>query len=619
MSKPQRALPSPKTNSDGRSTELPRRNQLQLPPADPSPGERNRFGNLASRRTAQDLLSLLDSPSNEPDSLPSIFSNSSDHLAKQIRPKSTRNRSEQCIFQGVAQDTVPRSNARRSSVPIGDLGVTDDDDLGIDERVRSYLEVRNDDDEATASERRDSPGKGSQSSCRTDISRKILHGLPDMRMLDFARSVSKGAKSSSEHEDGGSTSLHSTHAPSKPETSMYSSQVPLEWQRSGQSTVSSPPVSLPVRGMSGVSTPGIRFKDPEGPSESRISTWSRSDRRLSGASLDNHHSPSSASESLDSSRRGSGDHGESHSHFSLLHKHSRPRMARSSSSQANSSSSVRRIAEKQREDMPISPPLRSGVFNAESPAIIATPTSPHPATSSISNISQDVVSPKPARSRRFLTKLAEIMTPGPRPEAEKHLTPATAAASTTKQAEDYFNLPTKVSKSHPATPLETFTAGEAIRVPTPPHVKPRHRRRKTPDDELFDYLPPAQLHTSDDDSFWFNKMPHVETAPTEMRRGPEFPWNVGLMTDPTLVREHRPHTVRGEENDWFRQRMDDIMGEDDEEEDSAFDWDIPVHLPQSPLCPLNPKHKSGGKGVCVYHGRRKNTKDAIVWTMQGEA
>ncbi|SLM40810.1 hypothetical protein LPUS_11660 [Lasallia pustulata] len=34
-----------------------------------------------------------------------------------------------------------------------------------------------------------------------------------------------------------------------------------------------------------------------------------------------------------------------------------------------------------------------------------------------------------------------------------------------------------------------------------------------------------------------------------------------------------------------------------------FQLDVPDHLPNSPLCPLHPKNKSGGTGICVYHGR----------------
>ncbi len=37
-----------------------------------------------------------------------------------------------------------------------------------------------------------------------------------------------------------------------------------------------------------------------------------------------------------------------------------------------------------------------------------------------------------------------------------------------------------------------------------------------------------------------------------------------------------------------------------------FEFNLPEHLPSSPMCPANPKNKSEGKGVCVYHGRRKS-------------
>ncbi|KAI7770872.1 hypothetical protein LZL87_004659 [Fusarium oxysporum] len=36
-----------------------------------------------------------------------------------------------------------------------------------------------------------------------------------------------------------------------------------------------------------------------------------------------------------------------------------------------------------------------------------------------------------------------------------------------------------------------------------------------------------------------------------------------------------------------------------------FEFQLPEHLPSSPMCPTNDKHVSGGTGVCVYHGRRK--------------
>lgn len=42
------------------------------------------------------------------------------------------------------------------------------------------------------------------------------------------------------------------------------------------------------------------------------------------------------------------------------------------------------------------------------------------------------------------------------------------------------------------------------------------------------------------------------------------------------------------------------------EERAKLEWLIPEHLPNSPLCPLNPKYRGPSKGVCVFHGRRKS-------------
>jgi hypothetical protein len=42
----------------------------------------------------------------------------------------------------------------------------------------------------------------------------------------------------------------------------------------------------------------------------------------------------------------------------------------------------------------------------------------------------------------------------------------------------------------------------------------------------------------------------------------------------------------------------------------SFEFDLPEHLPSSPMCPANKKHRGGGIGVCVYHGRRKRSSPA---------
>lgn len=44
----------------------------------------------------------------------------------------------------------------------------------------------------------------------------------------------------------------------------------------------------------------------------------------------------------------------------------------------------------------------------------------------------------------------------------------------------------------------------------------------------------------------------------------------------------------------------------------SFEFDMPEHLPTSPMCPANKKHKLGGAGVCVYHGRRKGSSTPLA-------
>lgn len=54
--------------------------------------------------------------------------------------------------------------------------------------------------------------------------------------------------------------------------------------------------------------------------------------------------------------------------------------------------------------------------------------------------------------------------------------------------------------------------------------------------------------------------------------------------------------------DWYRVEMRAIDGPGGLTREQ-FVLSVPEHLPNSPMCPKHPKNKSGGKGVCVYHGR----------------
>ncbi|MCJ1255525.1 hypothetical protein MMC24_003341 [Lignoscripta atroalba] len=142
-------------------------------------------------------------------------------------------------------------------------------------------------------------------------------------------------------------------------------------------------------------------------------------------------------------------------------------------------------------------------------------------------------------------------------------TPDSDALYTGPDDRQYF----RVDMMHPDSP--TCLPSEARRVGTPPMPT------RTPDGRLrgffFDYRAP------DDEMF----------TPLEDLKSHRVPAGEKLALGPEI--------------DWFRVKVSDIADDTDDE----FELNVPEHLPSSPLCPKNPKHPSGGTGICVYHGRNR--------------
>jgi hypothetical protein len=132
----------------------------------------------------------------------------------------------------------------------------------------------------------------------------------------------------------------------------------------------------------------------------------------------------------------------------------------------------------------------------------------------------------------------------------------------------------------------SYLSTEAKRVITPPLPKPKPDKSNKFTGYFWGVPPSEEKGIDDSDSDYTTPFPipkHATNLPTSHRESME------------------------REKDWYRVRMDAIMDDEsppyDPEEENAFEWDVPEHLPSSPLCPLNPKHRGGGKGICVYHGR----------------
>lgn len=104
----------------------------------------------------------------------------------------------------------------------------------------------------------------------------------------------------------------------------------------------------------------------------------------------------------------------------------------------------------------------------------------------------------------------------------------------------------------------------------------------------------------------------VESPSGAKLRGFFFDYSApSVETSPPMrsVREHEASTGTARSGsvtglDWYRVKLDAI--ELDTVSREEFAASVPDHLPNSPLCPRHPKHKSGGTGTCTFHGRNKS-------------
>ncbi|KAL8963380.1 MAG: hypothetical protein Q9193_000353 [Seirophora villosa] len=137
----------------------------------------------------------------------------------------------------------------------------------------------------------------------------------------------------------------------------------------------------------------------------------------------------------------------------------------------------------------------------------------------------------------------------------------------------------------------TYLPSEARRIGTPPLPQAGSKLRGF----FFDYNAPQS--------------PEEQATTAKNTAGPSSR-QAGLLSAasrPTTPRSPGARLARGDTNvEWFRVKV--AVDEVTEERDK-FELNVPEHLPSSPLCPRHPKHRSGGKGVCVYHGRNKSVMD----------
>ncbi|MDI1488726.1 MAG: hypothetical protein OHK93_008002 [Ramalina farinacea] len=175
-------------------------------------------------------------------------------------------------------------------------------------------------------------------------------------------------------------------------------------------------------------------------------------------------------------------------------------------------------------------------------------------------------------------------------------TPAERETYTGSDQQQYF----RVELTEPGAP--TFLPSEARRINTPPSGK-----HKGPG-FFFDYTAPVDA-------------PPFERRPTTDKYGgsaslfsddndndsdKENDDNDSSSLHPTVKKHNHKKSRRVSVTEWYRVKLNAIDAETPREQTRmAFVEEVPDHLPNSPLCPRNPKHKSGGRGVCAMHGRQE--------------
>ncbi|KAI6817123.1 hypothetical protein KC332_g9658 [Hortaea werneckii] len=97
------------------------------------------------------------------------------------------------------------------------------------------------------------------------------------------------------------------------------------------------------------------------------------------------------------------------------------------------------------------------------------------------------------------------------------------------------------------------------------------------------------------------------SQPDQLSSRPSFDLTVTDFEQTPFVQRYG-NTLRAEHNrirNLVDATLDDDRDDDEELVQLGFEQDVPDHLPNSPLCPLSSRHRSGGKGICPLHGRRK--------------
>ncbi|RWA10768.1 hypothetical protein EKO27_g4334 [Xylaria grammica] len=204
--------------------------------------------------------------------------------------------------------------------------------------------------------------------------------------------------------------------------------------------------------------------------------------------------------------------------------------------------------------------------------------------------------------------------------------------SSSSVASTSSSLQTSVHSHSPTTPVSErgdtaatanawaseYPGGEATRVQTPRIFQNSYDQ--FPRSFFADLSPPLPPHrpisrqegqanlkkTTLSTSFTPGDSSASSTPRAPSKRNNEGPSDGDSDSDTkSVIRDSSKRPTRAGERgkEWWEVSVPTSYGAVDQR---SFKFDLPEHLPSSPMCPANRRHKSGGTGVCVYHGRAKD-------------
>ncbi|CAN8102920.1 unnamed protein product [Discula destructiva] len=191
------------------------------------------------------------------------------------------------------------------------------------------------------------------------------------------------------------------------------------------------------------------------------------------------------------------------------------------------------------------------------------------------------------RGPRSLRKWLSLKIPRGR---NRPLTPSTGSATSSREKWEADSTPSSPASSfiafnrpvHLPDATPSYPAGEAKLVETPP------LKKDTADGK------PRSL---------FMDIKHADIKHADQNENSS---NSSTDDDKSIRVEPRVFSYRKGQTPERRQWWDEpkaAVRRDPVRDVSFFEFNMPEHLPNSPMCPANPMHKGKGKLVCVYHGR----------------